>query len=326
MDFLWPIKWIIELILVSWHSLFSTFLGADWGITWVLSIMGLTVVVRAALIPVFVKQIKSQRNMMAAQPELAKLQKKYKGKTDRDSREKMAKEQMEIYKRTGSNPLSSCLPLLIQMPIFSALFFAVNDAQHDKAGVGLLNKDLANSLSQAMFFDAPLKETFFSALGQLQSPTEAAVSGANYLNVLIIAAIMIVTMTVSQFITQKQLMAKNQNPDVMNSQYMQTQKIMLWILPIVFLISGTSFAIGLMFYWLASNVWTMGQQYVVIRNMPTPGSIAHKQREARLEKKGKLPKQEAAEAVAEEETPRQRTQPVGKTRAKKTTPPNKTKK
>jgi YidC/Oxa1 family membrane protein insertase len=70
----------------------------------------------------------------------------------------------------------------------------------------------------------------------------------------------------------------------------------------------------------------MGQQYVVIRNMPNPGSIAHKQREARLEKKGKLPKKEAAEAVAEDETPRQRTQPVGKTRAKKTTPTNKTKK
>jgi YidC/Oxa1 family membrane protein insertase len=320
MDLLWPIKWIIELILVGWHSLFSLFLGADSGLAWVLSIMGLTVVVRAALIPVFVKQIKSQRNMLAAQPELTKLQKKYKGKTDRDSREKMAKEQMEIYKRTGSNPLSSCLPLLIQMPIFSALFFAVSDAQNDKAGVGLLNKDLANSLSHATLFDAPLKETFFGALGQLQgSNSAAAFAGANYWNVVVIAAIMIVTMTVSQFITQKQILAKNQNPEIQNSQYMQTQKIMLWILPFVFLISGTSFAIGIMFYWLASNIWTMGQQYVVIRNMPTPGSIAHKQREDRLAKKGKLPKTEAVVEEETPETPRQRTQPVGKSRAKKTT-------
>lgn len=320
MDLLWPIKWIIELILVGWHSLFSLFLGENSGLAWVLSIMGLTVVVRAALIPVFVKQIKSQRNMLAAQPELAKLQKKYKGKTDRDSREKMAKEQMEIYKRTGSNPLASCLPLLIQMPIFSALFFAVSDAQHDKAGVGLLNKDLANSLSHATLFDAPLKETFFGALGHVQgTSTEADFAGANYWSVLVIAAIMIVTMTVSQFITQKQILAKNQNPDVQNSQYMQTQKIMLWILPFVFLISGTSFAIGIMFYWLASNVWTMGQQYLVIRNMPTPGSIAHKQREARLAKKGKLPKADEVVAEEETETPRQRTQPVGKSRAKKTT-------
>jgi YidC/Oxa1 family membrane protein insertase len=327
MDLLWPIKWIIELVLYCWHWLFSLFLDGNSGLAWVLSIMGVTVVVRAALIPVFVKQIKSQRNMLAAQPELAKLQKKYKGKTDRDSREKMAKEQMEIYKRTGSNPLSSCLPLLIQMPIFSGLFFAVNDAQHDKAGVGLLDKTLANSLSHATLLDAPLNQTFFSALGQVQGTAkEAAVSGANYFNVLVIAAIMIITMTVSQFITQKQILAKNQNPEVQNSQYMQTQKIMLWILPIVFLISGTSFAIGLMFYWLASNIWTMGQQYVVIRNMPTPGSIAHKQREERLAKRGKLPKTEEVAEEAEEETPRQRTQPVGKSRAKKTPPTNKTKK
>ena len=318
MDLLFPFKWIISLVLVGWHSLFSLFLDPDAGITWVLAIMGVTVVVRAALIPVFVKQIKSQRNMLAAQPELAKLQKKYKGKTDRDSREKMAKEQMEIYKRTGSNPLSSCLPLLIQMPIFSALFFTVSDAQKDHA-VGLLDTRLAQSLSHASLFDAPLKETFFGALGQLQGNTkEALIDGANYTNVLVIAAIMIVTMTVSQFITQKQILAKNQNPEVQNSQYMQTQKIMLWILPIVFLISGTSFAIGIMFYWLASNIWTMGQQYVVIRNMPTPGSIAHQQREARLAAKGKLPKKDAIEAEEVSDTPRQRVQPVGKSRAKKT--------
>ncbi|MSZ40069.1 MAG: membrane protein insertase YidC, partial [Actinobacteria bacterium] len=130
-DLLWPIKWVIELILVAFHTLFSAVgMDATQGITWVLSIIGLTVVVRAALIPIFVKQIKSQRNMMTAQPEIAKLQKKYKGKTDRESREKFAKEQMELYKRTGSNPLSSCLPLLIQMPIFSGLFFVLNDAQN----------------------------------------------------------------------------------------------------------------------------------------------------------------------------------------------------
>ncbi|MDE2591778.1 MAG: membrane protein insertase YidC [Actinomycetales bacterium] len=319
MDLLFPFKWIISLVLVGWHSLFSLFLDPDAGITWVLAIMGVTVVVRAALIPIFVKQIKSQRNMLAAQPELAKLQKKYKGKTDRDSREKMAKEQMEIYKRTGSNPLSSCLPLLIQMPIFSALFFTVSDAQKDHV-VGLLDTKLAQSLSHASLFDAPLKETFFGALGHIQgSSKEALIDGANYTNVLVIAAIMIVTMTVSQFITQKQILAKNQNPEVQNSQYMQTQKIMLWILPIVFLISGTSFAIGIMFYWLASNIWTMGQQYVVIRNMPTPGSIAHKQREERLAAKGKLPKKDAPAIEEAVETPRQRVQPVGKSRAKKTT-------
>lgn len=302
MDLLWPIKWLIELILVSFHSLFSNLgLAFDSGASWVLAIVGLVLVVRAALIPVFVKQIKSQRNMMLVQPELQKLQKKYKGKTDRDSRERMAKEQMELYKRTGSNPLSSCLPLLLQMPIFMGLFFVLNDAQQNKAGVGLLDAALARSFSQAEIFGAKLSDTFF---------------GSEDLNVKIIAGVMIVLMSASQFITQKQIMAKNQNPDVQNSQFMQTQKILLYVLPFVFLISGLTFPLGVMTYWLVSNFWTMGQQFVVIRNMPTPGSPAFKEREARLIKKGKISLEPEATPETEAEV-RQRQQPVSKNRAKK---------
>lgn len=308
MDLLWPIKWLIELILVSFHTLFTAVgLDFDSGASWVLSIVGLVLVVRAALIPVFVKQIKSQRNMMLVQPELQKLQKKYKGKTDRESRERFAKEQMELYKRTGSNPFSSCLPLLLQMPIFMGLFFVLNDAQRNQAGVGLLVQELALSFSQAEIFGAELSATFFSS---------------DSLNVKILAGIMIILMSGSQFITQKQIMAKNQNPDVANSQFMQTQKILLYVLPLVFLVSGVTFPLGVMTYWLVSNFWTMGQQFVVIRNMPTPGSPAFKERQERLAKRGK-PLDETptlkAETEAEPEEPQspQRQQPVSKNRAKK---------
>ncbi len=302
MDLLWPIKWLVELVLVSFHTLFTAMgLESTSGTSWVLAVVGLVVVVRAALIPVFVKQIKSQRNMMLVQPELKKLQDKYKGKTDRDSRERMAREQMDLYKRTGSNPLSSCLPLLLQMPIFTGLFFVLNDAGNNKSGVGLLTQEMAISFSQAEIFGAKLSDTFF---------------GSDLINVKIIAGIMIVAMTASQFITQKQIMTKNQNPDVQNSQFMQTQKILLYVLPFVFLISGVSFPLGVMTYWLVSNFWTMGQQFLVIRNMPTPGSIAHKEREARLLKKGKI-KLEESTPEAEVEQPTQRQQPVGKNRAKK---------
>ena len=302
MDLLWPIKWVVELVLVSFHSLFTAMgLQSSSGISWVLAVVGLVLVVRAALIPVFVKQIKSQRNMMLVQPELKKLQDKYKGKTDRDSRERMAREQMELYKRTGSNPLSSCLPLLLQMPIFTGLFFVLNDAGNNKPGVGLLTQEMAISFSQAEIFGAKLSDTFF---------------GSDEWNVKVLAGIMIVLMSASQFITQKQIMTKNQNPDVQNSQFMQTQKILLYVLPFVFLISGVSFPLGVMTYWLVSNFWTMGQQFVVIRNMPTPGSIAHKEREARLLKKGKI-KLEESTPEAEVELPTQRQQPVSKNRAKK---------
>jgi YidC/Oxa1 family membrane protein insertase len=309
MDLLFPIKWIIELILVSFHSVF-TFLGlqAAWGVTWVLSIVGLVLMVRSALIPLFVKQIKSQRNMMLVQPELQKLQKKYKGKNDRDSRERFAKEQMALYKRTGSNPLSSCLPILIQIPIFMGLFFTLNDAQNRKSGVGLMNSELAIQFSEATFFGARLSETFLTASG---------------IEVQILAGIMVILMSSTQFITQKQIIAKNQNPAVQNSQYMQTQKILLYVFPLIFVVSGVSFPIAVIFYWLTSNFWTMGQQFIVIRNMPTEGSPAYEARLERLAKKGKLPKeilekqQAQAQAEAEAEEKRQREQPKGKNRAKK---------
>ena len=310
MDLLYPVKWVIELLLVAFHSLF-TFIGLNPndGVTWVLAITGLVLVVRSALIPLFVKQIKSQRGMVLLQPELQKLQKKYKGKTDRDSREAFAKEQMALYKKTGSNPLSSCLPLLAQMPIFISLFFVLNEAQHNKQGIGLLSQELATSFANSKIFGAPLSATFFI-------PGENA---DNPLAVQIIAGVMIVLMTASQFITQKQIISKNQTPaNLQNSQYMQTQKIMLWLFPIMFAISGVSFPLGVMTYWLVSNFWTMGQQYVVIKNMPTPGSLAHEQRQARLEAKGKLPKPEIVDvAEIEVETKGQRQQPVSKKRKKK---------
>ena len=312
MDLLWPIKWLIELILVGFHTGFSSIgLDYDSGISWVLAVVGLVLVVRTALIPVFVKQIRSQRNMMLVQPELMKLQKKYKGKTDRESREKFAREQMDLYKRTGSNPFSSCLPLLLQMPIFMGLFFVLNGAQRNEAGVGLLDANLAQSFSQAQIFGAKLSDTFF---------------GSPELNVKIIAGIMIILMSASQFITQKQIMTKNQNPDVQNSQFMQTQKILLYVLPLVFLVSGLTFPLGVMTYWLVSNFWTMGQQFFVIRNMPTPGSQAFKERQERLAKKGKpldqQPKdldeaEEGEEAPEQQPESGQRQQPVSKNRAKK---------
>ncbi|MEY4397741.1 MAG: hypothetical protein RLZ53_317, partial [Actinomycetota bacterium] len=281
MDFLWPLKWVVEALLVIFHGLWTT-IGMDGkaGLTWVLSIMGMVMVVRAALIPLFVKQIQSQRNMMAAQPELMALQKKYKGKTDQESRQKMAQEQMEIYKRTGSNPMRSCLPMLVQMPIFTSLFFVLTDAQQGKAGVGLMGQEYANQFKAAELFGAPLSQTFVSA---------------TTINVQILAGVMIVVMTTTQFITQKQIIAKNQTPaNLQNSQYMQTQKIMLWLFPIIFAISGVSFPLGVMFYWLTSNFWTMGQQYVMIRNMPTPNSPAWHAQQARLKKAGKLEEAESA--------------------------------
>ncbi|WP_448006885.1 membrane protein insertase YidC [Agromyces bauzanensis] len=314
MDFigliLWPIKWVIELILVAFHSMWTFFgLDPDSGITWVLSIVGLVIVVRAALIPIFVRQIKSQRRMLEVAPQLKKIQDKYKGKKDQFSREAMSRETMELYKRTGTNPLSSCLPLLLQMPIFFGLFSVLNDASvKDQAGVGAMSQELADSFANAVFLGAPLNSTFINAMN----------AGGPW-QVMVVAAVMIVLMTASQFITQLQIVSKNMSPETKASPMFRQQRILLYLLPLVFAFSGVAFPLGVMFYWLVSNFWTMGQQFVVIRNMPTPGSEAARAREARLAKKGKLvveEKQDSAVAV-EEPKKTQRQQPMGKTRAKK---------
>ncbi len=325
---LWPIKWVIELLLVSFHSLWTlTGLDADAGITWVLAIVGLVLVVRAALIPVFVRQIKSQRKMLEVAPQLKKIQDKYKGKRDQFSREAMSRETMELYRKTGTNPLSSCLPLLLQMPIFFGLFSVLNDAQHDKAGVGLLNISLADSFANSELFGAPLKSTFAEQF-------TLATSGQSFnALVMIIAATMVILMTASQFFTQLQLMAKNMSDETKASPMYRQQKILLYLLPLVFAFSGVAFPLGVMFYWLTSNFWTMAQQFLVIRNMPTPGSEAARAREARLARKVKeQPSIAGADGSLNPassgviESPRQttqRVQPVNKNRAKKTGSPKK---
>jgi YidC/Oxa1 family membrane protein insertase len=316
---LWPIRWIIEAILVGFHSLFEAWgLEGASGISWVLAITALVLVVRAALIPVFVRQIKSQRRMMEIAPQLKKIQDKYKGKKDQFSREALSRETMALYSKAGTNPFSSCLPLLLQMPIFFGLFRVLSEAGLGNAGVSYMTQDLAVQFANAELFGlAPLSATMSTAISG-----EAVLEEGGTTAVVLIAAVMVVLMSASQFITQLQIMAKNQSEEMMASPMYRQQRILLYVLPLVFLFSGVFFPLGVMFYWLVSNFWTMGQQFLVIRNMPTPGSQAAKAREDRIAKKreklGLPPLGEVAEDDTPEPTkPAQRQQPVSKARAKK---------
>src|SRR5690554_4515777 len=120
---LYPLKWVVAWILYLFHEMLTA-VGLDpaSGTTWALSIVGLVILMRIILIPLFFKQIKASRGMQMLSPELQAIQKKYKGKTDPASREAMGRETMELYRKHGTNPFSSCLPILAQSPIFFALF------------------------------------------------------------------------------------------------------------------------------------------------------------------------------------------------------------
>ena len=143
-----PLYYAVSGILLVWHELFTR-IGLDpaGGWSWALAIVGLTVTIRALLIPLFVKQIKSSRNMQLLQPHIKELQKKY-----GHDRERLAQEQMKLWKEHNTNPFASCLPLLLQMPVFFALFRVIDQAAKNGAdgARGFMTAKLAEELQDAV--------------------------------------------------------------------------------------------------------------------------------------------------------------------------------
>jgi len=268
-----PLYWVVSGILVVFHSLWSPLLGADSGWTWALSIVSLTIVIRVALIPLFVKQIKSSRAMQLLQPKVRELQKKY-----GHDREKLGQETMKLYKENNANPLASCLPLLLQSPIFIALFRVLDGAARDiPRGHWLkIHPELLTSLNDATLLGARISDTFMR------------VGFANGITAVhLVTLVLILFMTATLFITQLQLMRKNMPAEALTGPFAQQQKLMLYLFPIIFAIGGINFPVGVLIYWFASNLWTMGQQFYVIRRNPAPGTPAYEAWEERRKAKGK---------------------------------------
>jgi YidC/Oxa1 family membrane protein insertase len=201
---------------------------------------------------------------------------------------------MKLYKETGTNPFASCLPILLQMPIFFALFRLIDQAaKNPEVERGFMTKELNEQFGDAVFLGAKISDTFLST---------------DLLSVRVLAAALVIAMTATTFLTQRQLMSKNMPADALSGPYAQQQKMLLYVLPLVFAVGGIAFPIGVLFYWTTSNLWTMGQQFYVIRNNPAPGTpaeTAKKERDARkAARKGILP------AVEEEPEPENPTPPA----------------
>lgn len=261
----WPVSWVI----VQFHKLYGAIFGPDTGWAWGLSIVSLVVLIRICLIPLFVKQIKSTRNMQVLQPKMKAIQERYKSDKQRQS-----EEMMKLYKETGTNPLSSCLPIIAQSPFFFALYHVLSAIASNKK-IGVIDQSLLDSARQAHIFGAPLAAKFMDSADKVQA------LGASLVDVRVVTAVMIVMMSASQFFTQRQLMTKNVDLTV-KTPYMQQQKMLMYIFPLIFAVMGINFPVGVLVYWLTTNVWTMGQQMYVINQNPTPGSKAQEQYLGRL--------------------------------------------
>ena len=245
-----PVGHLLRLI----HSGLSTFLAPASGLAWGMSIVLLTMLVRLVLFPLFVKQIKSQRRMQELAPKVKELQAKHKG-----DRETLNVELMKLYKEHGANPISGCLPLLLQLPVFFALFTVIREFKPDaRARFGLTAEQLSEG-ARAKIFGAPISAAF-------NSPSELLNElGSDATVVRVVAMIMVLVMGGTTYWTQRQMMARAGTGD---PQTQQIQKIMLYFLPLSIAISGFFFPVGVLLYWLTTNIWSMGQQAWVIKNMP----------------------------------------------------------
>ena len=298
-----PLYYAVSWVLVQFHSFLGLIVGKDGheSIKWSLSIILLVVLIRIILIPLFVKQIKSQRALTALQPHMKEIQKKYK-----DDRQKQSEEMMKLYKEHKTNPLASCFPILAQAPIFFALFTVLNGIARNKPH-GFLKGDYLVSAAQAKFFGAPISQTFL---------------GSDSTTVKIVTICLIVLMSATTFTTQRQLMVKGMpKMDSTNNMMLQQQKIMLYLFPIIFAVSGVNFPVGVLIYWSTTNFWTWGQQFYVIKRNPTPGSPAYEELQKKRAAKAKADGASAVDGVEEgegekPETTGQRKQPKKKKKRK----------
>jgi YidC/Oxa1 family membrane protein insertase len=220
-----PLKPIEDLLttLLEWFH-------ATVGLTWAWSIVALVVLVRVLLVPVTVRQIHSMQNLQAHAPQMKEIQQRWK-----HDKQKQNEELMKFYRENKINPASSCLPIVLQIPIFIALFYVLRDFEDE------------------IFPKYPSSSLEFLGLVDITEPT---IDGWGPL--------LLVVYVASQLTSSY----------YMSTSMQRAQRILLLVLPIVFIPFILNFPAGLMVYWLTTNLWTTGQGVVTRRLMPKPDLTA----------------------------------------------------
>lgn len=268
-----PFAVAVAWIWVKIHDLLVALgFSSGSGIAWVISIILLTLIVRIAIVPLFLRQIKSSRAMQAVQPEMKRIQEKYKGKKDQISRQKQAEETQELYKKHKVSPFASCLPLLVQMPVLFAMYRAIYAVKDLAAGtykyadteadhLGPITQSVASEINESTVFGVPLSHTITSGDG---------------VAAIVVFVILIIVMVTLQFFSMRLSMTRNMPPSLdPNNPMVQSQKTMLYMMPAMFIISGAFFQMGVLVYMVTAALWALGQSFWTIRVMPTPGSPAY---------------------------------------------------
>lgn len=275
-----PIVTAFAWIWVQIHSVL-VFLGFPDGpgFAWALSIILLTILVRLAIIPLYLKQIRSTRNMQMLQPQLQKINAKYKGKKDQVSRQRQQEETMALYKKNGTSPFASCLPMLVQMPVLFALYrviYAVPPLMEGTYRGGSV--DRLGPLTQSVAFDIDTSTVMGVGLSQSMGTAPSLAQKAVFV-------VLIVVMVLLQFFTMRLSMTKNMASTLdPNNPMMRSQKTMVYLMPLMYVFTGLVFTMGMLMYMVTTAVFSFLQQYWVVRVMPTPGAPAYQELTDRREK------------------------------------------
>ena len=254
-----PLYRVVAWIINEIHSGLSHITKAGW--TWGISIILLTILMRLLLFPLFVKQIKSQREMQLLQPKIAALKTEFP-----DDRTKQQEAQMALFKEHGVNPFSGCLPLVIQLPVFFALFGVLHKFSPNKAGgydghYGL-SAGTVRDVATSKFFGVPIAAAFSSSKAKIEGLH--ATTGT----VQTVTVILILAMIVTTFLTSRQMIARNKASGAASAPGQDsTAKVMLYGMPLIFGVLGINFQMGVLLYWLTTNLWTFGQQAFVLGRM-----------------------------------------------------------
>lgn len=264
-----PVEWLMTQVMYWFHKLLTLIGMPAVGLSWVLSIIFLVIVVQACVFPLFYKQMKSMRGMQAIQPKMMKIQNKYKGKNDPASKEAMQREMMKLYKDNNANPAGSCLPMLIQGPVFMCMFYVLSAipyiARGKRAPLGAFDVATAQEFSSTTFFGTKVSDTF----------TTAGTSGK------IVIGIFVFAMCACLWYMQWNTMRRNTAPASMNKQTERMQKMMLWVFPVMYIFSGVAMPFAVLVYWLANNICNLLRSFWQLHEFPTPGSPAAEDKEKR---------------------------------------------
>jgi YidC/Oxa1 family membrane protein insertase len=262
-----PLYTAVSWVLLRWHQLFSAMgLPFDSGLTWALSILMLVVTIRILLFRFFIKQVHSQRKMQQMQPKIQALREKYK-----NDRQTLSQEMMKLQKEEGFNPLGGCLPILMQAPIFLALFHVLRIVRPDAPALYRWTEQEAHSAGSATLFGAPIA-TSFNDTNHLVPVLHASMTSTH-----IVTFTLIVLMCAATFITQRQIMRTS--GQVLEGQQAMIQRMLLYGMPISLFFSGFFFPLGVLLYWFTNNLWTMGQQFYILHRHPHPDAVKKKTEE-----------------------------------------------